>query len=156
MTILLVKWIFVILHVITAAAWFGLGLRLGGRARAVTNARAEAAQALADDAAGTVRLMNIFVVLTLVFGLCAFFAGGGFAAYSPVYHTSILLIVVLVSLQLFLIRPAWNRLQSSAGSEDSGALESARKRIAMSTGIGHLCWLVMLVLMFWNKLAAAF
>lgn len=152
----LVKWIFVILHVITAAGWFGLGLRLAGQARKVIELGGTAGEALADDAARSVRLMNIFVVLTLLFGLGAFFAGGGFAVYGPVYHTSLLLIVVLAGIQLFLIRPQWHTLQAALGGEQaSETVRSARSRVSMGVGIGHLIWLVLLVLMFWNRMGPA-
>jgi len=148
--------ILVTLHIITAAAWFGLGLRLAGRARTVLDRGGEAGAALAKDGAGTVRQMNIFVVLTLFFSLGAFAAGGHFAAYGPLYHTSVTLIVLLVADQLFVIRPGWNTLQAFVAGEGGASLgadaaESARKKVAIGTGVGHLLWLVMLILMLWNR-----
>lgn len=140
---LLLKNVAVLLHVITAAAWFGLGLRLAAQARTVASAEPSVAAALGSDGARTVSMMGLFSVLTLVFALVAFFAGGGFATYGPEYHTSLLLIVVLVGLQYGLIRPSWDKLV--AGDT------SARGRVAMGTGIGHLLWLVILVLMFWPQ-----
>lgn len=146
--------ILVVLHIITAAAWFGLGLRLAGRARTVINLEGEGGAALAADGQASVRQMNIFVVLTLLFSLGAFVAGGHFAAYGPVYHTSVTLIVLLTLDQLFVIRPGWNALQTAVagnGSIDAEAVEAARKKVAIGTGVGHLLWLVMLVLMLWNR-----
>lgn len=127
----------VLLHIITAAAWFGLGLSLSAQARAGAPAGAS------DAGARTVKLMGLFSVLTLVLALVALFAGGGFGSYGPQYHTSLLLIVVLVGLQYGLIRPAWGKL--------AGGDASARGRVAMGTGIGHLVWLVILVLMLWQQ-----
>jgi hypothetical protein len=150
----MLKSIFVVLHTITAAAWFGLGLRIAGRAREVIELGGDAGAALASDGADSVWQMNLFVVLTLVFSLGAFIAGGHFAAYGPIYHTSVTLIVLLVLDQLFVIRPGWNALQNAVAggaSLDADAAESARKRVAIGTGVGHLLWLVMLVLMFWNR-----
>ena len=143
------KWILVILHVATAAAWFGLGLRLAGQARTVAEG---GAQVLAEDGARTVRLMNVFIVLTLIFALGAFLVGGGFASYGPQYHTSLLLILVLTGLQFFVIRPGWKGL--TGGPADD--VESARKRVAIGTGIGHLTWFVILVLMFWHRFSPLF
>jgi hypothetical protein len=145
----MLKSILVLLHIITAAAWFGLGLRLAGRARTVLDLGGEAGTALAADGQSAVRQMNIFAVLTLVFSLGAFVAGGHFAAYGPLYHTSVTLIVLFTLDQLFVIRPGWNALQ--AALEGGGGAESARKKIAIGTGVGHLLWLVMLVLMLWNQ-----
>ncbi len=148
----------VVLHIITAAAWFGLGLRLAGRARKVLDLGGEAGVALAADGQDSVRQMNIFVVLTLVFSLGAFVAGGHFAAYGPLYHTSVTLIVLLAADQLFVIRPGWNALQAAVEGGDvaAEAADSARKKVAIGTGMGHLLWLVMLVLMLWNQYLAAY
>ena len=157
MTIYLLKYILVILHIITAAAWFGLGLRLSGRARSVLDLQDAEAHVLIQDSQRSVYLMNIFIVLTLIFSLGAFLLGGGFAMYGPAYHTSLLLMLVMVAVQFLLIRPGWNGLQAAlAGPEDTGAADRFRKRIAMGTGSGHLMWLIILVLMFWDVLARAF
>ncbi len=138
----MLKNILVLLHVITAAGWFGLALTLGGMAR---QAAAGAGSGIVEEGAKTLKLMNVFVVLTLVFGLLAFFIGGGFAGYGPQYHTSLLLVLILVGIQFMMIRPAWTTV--TAGGAAAG---SARKRIGMAIGIGHMIWLVVLILMFWN------
>ena len=131
---MLIKNILVILHVITAAGWFGLGLILASLSK----------QAGPNGAgAKAVGMMNLFSVLTLVFGLLAFFMGGGFGLYGPVYHTSILLVAIMVAVQFLIIRKAWSTLMSGG--------EAARKKLAMGTGILHLLWLVVLILMFWNR-----
>ncbi len=157
MTIYLLKYILVILHIITAAAWFGLGLRLSGRARSVLSLQEAEATVLIQDTQRSVYLMNIFIVLTLVFSVGAFLLGGGFSTYGPAYHTSLLLILFMVAAQFLLIRPGWNGLQAAlAGPVDAGVADRFRKRIAMGTGVGHLMWLIILVLMFWNELSRAF
>ncbi len=149
--------IFVVLHIITAAAWFGLALRLAGRARTVIELGGEAGAALAEDGQASIRQMNIFVILTFLFSIGAFIAGGHFSAYGPVYHTSVTLIVLLVADQLFVIRPGWTALQEAvAGAVDAEAAESARKKVAIGTGVGHLLWLVLLVLMLWNRYLGAY
>ena len=156
MALLFLKHIFVILHVITAAAWFGLGLRLSSKARSALTLEPVAASALVGDTQRTIRFMNVFMGLTLLFSLVAFFLGGGFGFYGPQYHTSLLLIVVLTALQFGVLAPAWRGLHGSiAGDGDLADADGYRKRIAMSVGIGHLLWLVVLILMFWNQLAAA-
>jgi hypothetical protein len=157
---MLLKWILVILHIITAAAWFGLGLRLAGQARSVLSLDGDAQAALADDGQQSVRLMNIFVVLTLVFSIGAFVAGGHFNTYGPAYHSAVTLIVLLTLDQLVVIRPAWATLHSFAGASGSGSVsaddaQSAKTRVAIGTGVGHLIWLVLLGLMFVNQLTAA-
>ncbi|MFB6098989.1 MAG: hypothetical protein ABEK84_07755 [Salinibacter sp.] len=156
----MLKSIFVVLHIITAAAWFGLGLRIAGRARTVVSLGGEAGAALASDGQASVRQMNIFAVLTFLFSIGAFIAGGHFSAYGPVYHTSLTLIVLLTADQLFVIRPGWNALRAAVAdggaSPDAEAAEAARKKVAIGTGVGHLLWLVMLVLMLWNRYLAMY
>lgn len=154
---MLVKNIFVVLHVITAAAWFGMGLRLAGKGRKALELGGESGRTLASDGASTVWQMNLFILLTFVFSIVAFIAGGHFNTYGPIYHTSLTLIVLLVLDQLFVIRPAWSTLQDALESGDvTDAAESARKRVAMGTGIGHLLWLVLVVLMLWSRFPMTF
>lgn len=138
----MLKNILVLLHVITAAGWFGLALGIGGIARQVAAGKS---QGLIEEGAKNIKLMNIFVVLTFVLGLIVFFIGGGFAAYGPQYHTSLLLVLILVAIQFLMIRPSWSKLVA-----DTSGAGSARKRMGMAIGIGHLIWLVVLVLMFWT------
>jgi hypothetical protein len=151
---MLLKWILVILHIITAAAWFGLGLRLAGQARTVLDLDGAAQATLAEDGQQSVRLMNIFMLLTLVFSIGAFVAGGHFAAYGPAYHSAVTLIVLLTLDQLFVIRSGWSTLLAYAtgdGPSDDAA-QSAKTKVAIGTGVGHLIWLVLLGLMFVDRI----
>ena len=50
------------------------------------------------------------------------------------------------------MRPAWARLRATVGAPEA---DKARGRVAMGVGIGHLTWLVLLVLMYWNRIAVA-
>lgn len=154
---MLLKWILVILHIITAAAWFGLGLRLTGQARTVLERDGAAQKALAKDGGQSVWLMDVFMVLTLIFSLGAFVAGGHFNTYGPVYHSAVTLIILLTLDQLFVIRPGWATLQSEvdASEPNTEALDSAKTRVAIGTGVGHLLWLVLLGLMFANQLVGS-
>lgn len=154
---MLIKWILVILHIITAAAWFGLGLRLAGQARKVLASDGDVRIALAEEGQRSVWLMNVFILLTLVFSVGAFIAGGHFDTYGPAYHSALTLIVLLTLDQLVVIHPAWKTLLSYATREaDTEAAEGAKTKIAIGTGVGHLLWLILLGLMFANRLTAAF
>ena len=151
---LFLKHVLTLLHIITAAAWFGMALRLATQARAVLNLDRPAALALADDTARTVRFMGLFIALTLLFGFATFVVGSiGPVRYGGQFHTAMTLIVVLVAIQYFLIQPGWKKLR---GAVEAGTDAVAfRKRVAMGVGVGQLIWLVLLVLMFWDKLRAA-
>lgn len=131
--------ILVILHIMFAAGWMGLSLRLSPMARKVTELDGEARGALADEGAKTVQRMTGSIVLFYLFALGGFFTGLGFE-YPPVFHAGMLLGLVLVLLQVLMIRPGWKQL--SAG--DNGA----RSRVVVANEIGKTLWVVLLVLMF--------
>jgi hypothetical protein len=136
----MIKNIVVMLHVITAAGWFGIAMILPNLVR---RAASDTGPAVRDVGSKAVGLMTTLISLTFALGLVALFLGGGFGAYGPQFHTSILLIAILVAIQFFVIRPAWSGLLAGGG-------DASRKKISMGAGIGHLIWLVVLVLMFWN------
>ena len=135
----------IFLHVVTAAAWFGLSLRLGRQALLA----AAGESAIMEEGAFAIRLMNLMVLLTFVFSMGALFLGGGYPGQMQ-YHVASLLILVLVAVQYALIRPAWARLDAEAAKR-----QAACRQVAIFAGIGHLIWLVLLVLMFWNRFAIA-
>lgn len=135
--------ILVILHIMFAAGWMGLAIRLSPLARRVAGLDGAAREALAEEGSATVRSMTGAVVLFFVFAVANMMVGGGFAGYPPVYHTSGLLGLILVLLQVLMIRPAWKRL--------AGGDNGARSRVVIPTEIGKTLWLVMLVLMFFGS-----
>lgn len=153
---LLASYLAVILHILTAATYFGLALPYARMARGY----AESGHPLLRDQIGRItRLMTQAAVLTLLFGATAFVTRGlaagvsPFVLFGPEYHTSLLLVLILVGVQIALIQANWNLLQLQvANSEDTSG--SVRK-IAMGTGIAHLIWVIVLVLMFWPRLSLA-
>jgi hypothetical protein len=152
---LLLKYIFVILHVATAAAWFGMGLRVPAQARVAQRLGAGAAAALTTDARNGIKLMGIFISLTLVFGLAAFFLDGGFAAHGPEFHSAITVVAAIVALNFLLLLPAWDKFSDAISSNSSDDIVKYKKRVGMGVGIGHLLWFITLILMFWHDISAA-
>lgn len=150
---LFLYYLFVILHIITAASWFGLGLRLAGQARRTLAAEAEAARILLDDGGRTVYLMNIMIVLTIAFSYAAFFLGGGFGGNPPSFHIALTLIIVLAAIQFLMIHSGWNGLRRGIESNEPQFADSSRKKVAIGTGIGHTLWLILLILMFWPEIS---
>lgn len=128
------------LHVLFAAAWFGLGLALPALTRA-------AVAGSAPDGGRVVRMMNGSAVLFYVFAMVNWTLGmqlGYEAQYNAwPYHTSLSLGLVIVAVQLLLIRPGWNKL-----SADGESVERGRKQIGLGIGIGHAVWIGIFVLMY--------
>lgn len=152
---LLIKYIFVILHVATAAAWFGAALRVPAQARVAVRLGGGAAAAVTQEGRKGIRLMGIFIALTLVFGLAAFFIGGGFAAHGPEFHSAITIVAAIVALNYLLIAPAWDKFSNAIAAEGAADADKYKKRLSMGLGIGHLLWFVTLVLMFWHDISGA-
>ncbi len=140
--------ILVILHIATAAAFFGLGLPLARLGRTAVAAGGEASAVLLAQGARTVRTAGALLAATFFLALGALFSGGGFATYGAPYHTSITLLLVMLGVQFGLVAPAWRAL---SGTNAQGALG----RLAAGVGVTHLLWLVILVLMLWRYVAAA-
>lgn len=156
--LLLLHVICIVLHVATSAGWFGLALRVTGQSKTVAAAVPAVGVALAEDGARAIRLMTLLLVLTLVFGLGALFAGGGFDVYGWPYHASMGLMLVLIAVQLMLIARGWRALARAVGQEGGASpadAAAARARIASGVGMGHLLWFAILVLMFWSRFVAA-
>lgn len=145
MALLWLKGLLVLAHIVTAAAWWGVGLRLAGQARRAATLEPALAQGMAQEIDRIVGLMRLFIVLTWLFGLGAMLAGGGFTAYGPAYHTALLAVTILVFNQYTTLAPAVKGLLAHAGNPQA-AMPYA-KRMAMGVGIGHFLWLITLVLM---------
>ena len=133
----------VLAHIILVTVWFGLSLRLQFQAKALTVSETGAAETIRTGGNRTVQVMSVAIILFYVAAVANFLVGGGVSAYGPVYHTSLMLGLGLVLVQVLIIQPAWGRL---AGGQPAQA-----KRVSMGVGIGHLLWLVLLVLMFFGN-----
>ena len=125
------------LHVLFAAAWFGLGLALPALTRSALAGGAPGGDRVVTSMTVSILLFYAFSVLNFVLGTSVGFE------YGWPYHTALTLGLVLVAIQFLLIRPGWNKLTADGESAESG-----RKRIQMGLGIGHLVWVVLLILMY--------
>ena len=140
-----------ILHVACAAAWFGLSLHLPGLSRAIVSSDVPIGEALAKSGSKTIRLMGFFALLMYAFAFLTIIAGPGFGGIGWPHHFALSLGLILILVQVFLIRRNWAALQ---GAVESGDTEAARKKVAMSLGVGHLIWFTLLVLMFLPRIMA--
>lgn len=128
------------LHILFAAAWFGLGLALPALSRAALAGGVPQGDRVVAMMTGSVLLFYAFAVVNWTLGMQLGFE----LQYNAwPYHTSLSLGLVLVAVQLLLIRPGWRKLTS--GGEHA---ERGRKRVMAGIGVGHLTWLVIFVLMY--------
>lgn len=138
----LVHTVAIALHILFAAAWFGLGLALPSLARSAMSPGTPEGGRVIAMMNGSVVLFYAFAVLNWTLGLQLGFE----AQYNAwPYHASMTLGLVLVIVQFTLIRSGWNKLADGAGTPVG---EAGRKRIAMGLGIGHAVWVGILILMY--------
>jgi hypothetical protein len=130
--------LFLAAHVLFAAGWLGIALALTRAARTVGQSDDPVWVAAVGKMVTSATAM---AVLFYVFALANFVLGSrvGFE-YGWPYHTSLTLGLILVLVQVFVIRPAWNRVAS-------GEVASA-KRFALGVEIGKGVWLVLFILMY--------
>jgi hypothetical protein len=138
----LIHTIVIALHVLFAAAWFGMAAAVPSLARsAMRPGAAEGGKVIAS--------MNGAIVLFYVFAIANWVLGrrlGFEIQYNHwAYHTSLTLGLLLVLVQLFLIRSGWNKLVAGAGTPEA---ESGRKRLAAGLGVGNLLWIALFILMY--------
>jgi uncharacterized membrane protein len=144
--------VLLVLHVMGAALWFG-GTAFVPRAlrEALAEERAVARRRIASFA----RQMKVI----LIAGLATFLTGlalallwpGGFKALPVRFHISLLLALVWVGIGLLVNRPSGMRAAAIIAGD--GPIEPAQalvKRIAAVTGVQHLLFTVILVLMLWR------
>ncbi len=148
------KNILILLHILTASAWFGLSLRLGSQAKFAVSGYPD----VAIDGTRTISLMGIMLFATFVFSTSLLTVGGGYPGQLQ-YHIASGLIIILLGIQYLLLRPLWNMLRKALKviSESEEAEELKRRvkfrarLISGVTGICHILWVTILVLMFWNR-----
>ena len=120
--------ILVLLHIVLVSVWFGLSLRLQFQAKALTVSETGAAETIRTGGNRTVQGMSVVIILFYAAAIANFFVGGGFSVYGRVYHTSLLLGLGLVLVQVLLIQPAWGRLAGRAAGAVQARLDGHRHR----------------------------
>ena len=144
--------LFVLLHVLMAAAWFGLSLRLGSQTRLLLQLDPSSAMQVADNLDRGVREIGIFLLLAFLFGLGAFVTGGP-ANFGPNIHTGMLLVLIMIALHFLGFRPQWKKLREALRQHHAETAAAAQRKISMFTGINHLLFVTVFILMFWHRLS---
>ncbi len=127
-----------LVHLLSMAVWFGATLTIASDARrSLALGKAHVTELVTRIDRSAVISMA-FGLVTIVSGVALIFQLGGFKAVSPRIHTSLLLALIALALEMMALRPAIARL-SEEGAKPG--------KIAMFGGIGHLLKLVILVLM---------
>ena len=140
--------ILLVLHIACIAVWFGGSISLPGRLRRGLAAGDAEFKLVAAEIARGFRLSLMFGILTLVTGLILVSDRGGFAHVSKAIHMGLGLTMLMLLLEFFINRPASNRIsQIMINGEDRTLIKPLKTRLAISSGIGQLLWLIVLGLM---------
>ena len=141
-----------VLHVAAIAVWFGLVLGFPGLLKRGQRSGPDAFRLAAEETARRLKLALIFGGVSLATGLIMIFHMGGFGVIHRNIHSGLGIVVVSLAVLFFATRPAVNKLVRLSG-DSSADLDSARPsivRVAISSGVFQLLWLVTLVLMYWR------
>lgn len=141
----LVHTVVLALHVLFAAAWFGMAAAVPSLARG-------AMRPGAAEGGRVIGAMNASAVLFYAAAVANWTLGmqlGFEAQYNAwPYHVSMTLGLVLVGTQLLFIRTGWNKLVAGAGTPEA---EVGRKRLAIGLGVGNLTWIALFILMYLGR-----
>ncbi len=151
---ILLKNLLLILHILTASAWFGLSLRLGSQAKFAISGY----PAIAVDGTRTISLMGVLLFSTFVFSASLLMIGGGYPGQIQ-YHIASGLMMLLLGIHYMLLRPLWSLLrkavilttQTETSVQKEKQLTFRARAIGVVAGTCHLMWFVILILMFWNR-----
>jgi hypothetical protein len=147
---MVVNAILLTLHVCFATVAFGAALTAPSLVRRSLELGGDAMKLAAGDAAKRVNMSGGAAGGTLVLGVILIFYRGGMGAISPSIHIALTLMLGFLGVIYGLARPATKRLVAAADAGDAAAAGEALSGMSRFLGIGHLLWLVMLVLMFYR------
>ena len=142
--------VLLVVHIASAAMIFAAPMgTTGSLRRALSSGNDEVLRSAAKDAALRGRLGGMGALSTLVTGLILIFVMGGFGAVRPQIHAALALMLAAIAFHVTFLRPALLRFGAAVSTSppDRAVCENVIKRLAMGTGIGHLMWVVILVLM---------
>jgi hypothetical protein len=136
-----------LLHILSMAVWFGIGLMVAGDVRK-TLARGKPHTELLGARVGRTLMIEVVAgLVTIASGLGLIFLRGGMKGVPPRIHAGLGLAIASYALLLVVIRPAASRIDELLEKGDGNELRDLSKRLAMTTGIDHALKLAILVLM---------
>ncbi|MFN8673893.1 MAG: hypothetical protein U0457_17665 [Candidatus Sericytochromatia bacterium] len=135
-------------HIIFSSVWFASAFFTSKDLR-VTLEKGSPHTELLKGRVNSVSKMNLISgIFTIITGIGLIFALGGFAAVPKAIHTSLLLTIIVLVIDLAVLNGIWNKIESIINKNES--LEEAQKlskKYSMFLGIEHLLRTIILVLM---------
>jgi hypothetical protein len=138
--------ILLVLHIAVAATAFAVTLVMGGGLRRATAQGRDVKLALAALTQRAGNIAGLFGMLTFVTGLVLIFYRGGFKVVSPAIHAGMGIVIIMILLGAFYLKPISARILASV--DDASGWSAALKRFNIGHGIMQTLWLITLVLMF--------
>ena len=144
---MLVEKVVIILHIACAAVWFGASLPVPGMVRRGLAGPADA-KWMVGEVERLMRVSLIFGIVTIITGLILVLEAGGFQVVPHTIHWALLLAFGLLTVQLIAGKGIWQPLKRIIlDGSDRAPLAGLQKRLAMTSGIRQLLWIVILALM---------
>lgn len=142
MGILIVK----VLHVALAAGWFGVGLSVPGDVRRTIALGPPHLGPLHARLLRTGMIARISAITTILSGIALVLMMGGFGTVQHRFHAAIALAVVTAGVGITMGKLA-EKIVAAGENASPETLSPYAKKIAALSGIHHLLWLTILVLM---------
>lgn len=141
-----------IVHVLATFFWFGATASLPGRIREALGNQGPGTEAVLKAIAGRAPRILLAGLLAIATGVAmAFTVYGGFKGLPVRFHASLGLSLIWFGLGAFGVRPKLVALASTVRGTTMGQdADPLRKKIAMFTGMQHLLFFVIVVLMVWK------
>ena len=136
-----------IVHLVSMATWFGVGLFVPGDIRRTLAAGGDTV-GLRDRVNRVSRVASAFGWLTFLSGIGLIFAMGGMGAVPVPIHIALTLTLVTLLFNTFGTGRVWKQLDTAlAAGASAESVAPQVKRMAMFSGIFQTLWLVNLLLM---------
>ena len=137
------------IHILSTAVWLGAGLTVAGDVRRTIERGRPHTDLLIERVNRQGRLAVIGGVFTLGTGVNLIFTLGGFANVRSNIHAGLGLSLLIFAVGLGLSMPTWRRIRAILSDAGGDLAEAKRlsRRLGMFTGIEHLLWLIVLVVM---------
>lgn len=144
--------VLLVVHVLCCMLWFGGAAFVPKRLRDVLGGEPSQARRSMATLLRQNQALDIAGVLAVLTGVTmALITPGGFASLSPRFHVALLLSLFWLALALLVVRPALHRIADTVHANTG--LEPGRRaarRVGMATGLEHLLFVTVLVLMLWR------
>lgn len=136
-----------LVHLMSAAVWFGATLTVAGDVRRSVELGGAAAQGMIDRVRRTLVLSSAAGATALGSGLGLLFVLGGFRAVPARIHAGFGVSLLALAIEVSVLGAAFRRISDGVAQGDSDEARAGTRQFAAVTGVLHLSRAVVFTLM---------